>query len=189
MFKKKLVSFCIFVLTISLFTVQAHWVEDPGPSVIKGGENNLHQTEGGVFFGDRMQSKWEIADLHDAIDDSEGFETLTAQVYFRKSTDISTIPDEARGSAYCQVWCAKEVSDGITKGSYDVHARARGRLWWREDRHGYGNEFQGGISKQAERKAVRRRYIGCPTYSGVHLWGKALVKSQAGELDLEMKWH
>ncbi len=49
MFKKNLVSFCIFVLTISLFTVQAHWVEDPGPSIIEGDENNLHQSDGGVF--------------------------------------------------------------------------------------------------------------------------------------------
>ncbi len=134
-----------------------------------------------------MQSEWKIADLNDAIDDSEGFESLTAQVYFRKSTDISTIPDETRGKAYCQVWCAKEVSDGITKGSYDVHAKARGRLWWRGDRH--DDEFQGGISKQAEREAVHRRYIGRPTYSGVHLWGKAFVKCQAGELELEMEWH
>lgn len=113
-------------------------------------------------------------------------ESVTAQIIHSKKI-YDSLADKTEGTAFCMIWAVKEVNGKYTKGKYEVHAQARGRLWYIGDKK--KNSYFAGISTGATKKASRRIYTGEEaTYSGVHLKGKAHVNYQEGGLRLELNW-
>ncbi|RKU25410.1 hypothetical protein C6499_14930 [Candidatus Poribacteria bacterium] len=189
MLKRKVAVICTFILIISLVTVFAHWAPDNGPNIIEGNQLNLTVRHGrGVENPPEVWKKWKLSE---EIQDSKGNLALKSEILLSKKIIYFSIP-RVEGTAYAYVYCAAQVSTFWTEGEYEVHAKARGWLWWREKRH--KNSFTGGVNAQADRPARRRAITGGPNYSGVHLWGKAHIKAGAGNkpignLKQQMEWH
>lgn len=202
MFIKKFSTYSIYVFLIALciFTTKAHWVDDPGPELVSGDQSDLTSSEGGsitvhgfyALNGNWVRThstgeKWKNWDLNDKIQDSQGNDTLTAQVLHKKKIR-GGIAEEAEGTAYCNVWSATEVSSGYTVGKYEVHAQARGRWWYTSDKK--KNSYFAGVTSYARKEAGRFCFNDDgATFSGVHLKGKSTINSQAGKITLELNWY
>lgn len=72
-----------------------------------------------------------------------------------------------------------------THGDYYIKASARGKWFWSGNRlkSSYNNGTVQGVSKSAYRKDDDA------TWSGVHLWGRAKVDNQFGDVEAEFEWY
>ncbi len=179
MFTKRFLLIFIFLMSLSLLSVKAHWIADPGPNLITGKRSNLKTKNGTI--GDTEWKWWGIWNI---MNDSQGNPSLEVKIKHTKELDYEE--KKAEGTAYCKAWSAATVSIGIAKGEYDVHAQARGRWWYTGDRE--KNKHFGGGTWVAEKDAHRNRWFKIPTYSGVHLKGKSYVTNQGAGLTVEMDW-
>ena len=110
--------------------------------------------------------------------------SLMAKVDHYKEIDFDETKVE--GTAFCSAWSAPKIKCAFTKGKYEVHTKARGFFWYGNDKK--KSAFFAGVTATASKSAKRNAIIAHPTYSGVHLWGKPYIKSQAGEITLELEW-
>lgn len=83
MINKKFALFCIFVMTISLLTVKAHWIDDEGPEIVEGDWNNVTTRNGYLEFGGQAY-EWKVWDLNKQIKDAQQNTILSTQVYHKK---------------------------------------------------------------------------------------------------------
>ena len=181
MLSKKIALTGILVLTISFFTVYAHQAPDPGPSIIEGdiaNMNSLHGIEWGY--------SWTSWSLTDTAADSQNNDMLTAGVNLTKRLhyDSDGIHYATSGTATAAVAAVATVSGFATRGDYYIKAKARGRLWYRSKK--LSDSYNNGISKSVPKSAGR--FHGNPTYSGVHLWGKAEIDNQFGDVEAVFEW-
>ena len=180
MFIKRFTVYCIFIpVSLIAFYVYAHWDPDPGPNLIEGDVNNLNVETGS--HGSRNWKQWEV---DETVNDVQNKKSLTAEVAHYKEIDFDKT--KVKGTASCSAWSAPKIKCAFTKGKYEVHAKARGSLWYGSDKK--KSAFFAGVTAAASKSAKRNAIFAHPTYSGVHLWGKSYIKSQAGEITLELEW-
>ncbi len=183
MFYRRCAVFCIFTFVLGLFilSVYAHWVNDPGPTVIDGG-----QLTGANGVG--KNHWWTSYELSESKKSSTGLGAVAASVYQKKEVYDGGFAPKTKGESSCSVFSAATISGAVAKGSYDAHAKARGWLWWRGDRK-RKKQFTGPVNETATRGARRYAIDVNPTTSGVHLWGRAKINNQAGTVNLCFEWH
>lgn len=190
MIYKKFSVLCIFIIIMTIFNVNAHWVDDTGPEIVEGNWADVTTRNGSFYVNPQIGNfnikEWKEWDLNKEVKDDQGNSLISAQVYHKKYLKYKD-SKKAEGDAYCMTWCVKRINGNYAKGKYDVHAQARGWLWYRGDRE--EDNFFGGGSWSVDKSAERKKTLGSPTYSGVHLKGKAHVSIYRGdELKLQMNW-
>lgn len=181
MLSKKIALMGILVLTISFFTVYAHQAPDPGPSIIEGDIANMSSLHG-IEWG----YSWTSWSLTDTATDSQNNTMLKAVVNLTKQLhyDAQSIYFATTGTAIASVAATATVSGFETHGDYYIKAKARGRWWYRSEK--LKNSYRGGTSKSVSKSAGR--FHGNPTYSGVHLWGKAEIDNQFDDVVVVFEW-
>ena len=181
MLRKKITGICIFVLTISLLTVYAHQAPDPGPSIIEGDIANMSSLHG-IEWG----YSWTSWSLTDTATDSQNNTMLKAVVNLTKQLhyDPEGIYFATTGTAIASVTAIATVSGFETHGDYYIKAKARGKWWYRSEK--LKNSYRKGTSKSVSKSAGR--FHGNPTFSGVHLWGKAEIDNQFGDVEAVFEW-
>lgn len=177
-----MLTLCLLILAFSFISVHAHNVDDPGPSIIEGDIANM-TTFTGIFWGYLMRS-WA---LDDTKDDSLGNVMLRSLVDLEKR--LHSYPENDRywatsGISTAIVGAAGLVSGFKTHGKYYIKARARGRWFWGSKKE--GKKYNNGVSRSVNKSAGR--YHNNPTYSGVHLWGKAEVNNQFAKTKVIFEW-
>lgn len=182
MFYKRLTTLCLLAFVISMFGVYGHWAPDPDAIVHEGPRENLRFRK-----GREVKYKWKEWLLPDGRTDSKMNVVLSTGVKHKKKIWDNVLLKKVEGDASCGVYSAERFDGVVSKGKYEVHAKARGSLWYRSDKKG-PLDYQGTIHKTAEKGAVRYAGAVHPTYSGVHLWGKAKINNQIDSLTSVMDW-
>ena len=189
MLGKKFASVCILALTFSFLTVEAHQRTDPGPSIIEGHISGMSSSQDSQIGYDR--NTWRLLDI--ALDSQSnimlgGTVSLVKRLYYHIPEEPITVgePDYygTGGTSTASVMAISTVSGFATHGDYYIKARARGKWLWGSDKlkNSYNNGTYQSVSKSANRSDDDA------TWSGVHLWGKAEVDNQFGDVEAVFEW-
>lgn len=181
MLSKRFAGVCILALTFSFLTVYAHQAPDPGPSIIKGNIANMNNLPGAQIGYDT--NSWSLTD---SAPDSQGNAMLSVGISLDKQRYYN--PDgtyyATGGTAYAGADAAATVSGLDTRGDYYIKAKARGLLWFRSDK--LSSSYRKGTYKSVSKGAARTDNN--PTWSGVHLWGKAKIDNQFDDVEIIFEW-
>lgn len=184
MFYKKFAFICILSMILILLNVKAHWVDDTGPIVVLGDQNNLTTDNGGDYY-----TEWKYWKIIGKMKDSKNMDVLKVEIKHTKNLNYNE--KKCEGHGYCEAWSAEKMSGKFTIGKFDVHAQARGKWWYASDRE--KNSYFAGGTFSADEDAERDRWLNNPTYSGVHLKGRAYINMKVNDNDSfgvtnEMNW-
>lgn len=111
---------------------------------------------------------------------------LSASVSLEKRLhyDGNMVYNATSGTSSASISASATVSGFATHGDYYIKAKARGLLWYRSEK--LSDSYNNGTHENVSKDAIR--LSGSPTWSGVHLWGKAEVDNQFGDVEVIFEW-